>query len=140
MSSKEIRQEAVAEFVSQMSAAYRKHTGEAVREDMIAACILFDINPEVWFTDPEEALELRALVAYHKVRGTYDEALADMKKRGVFLETTATYDEAKPRIEASIRMGIAAEEDWSGPSVKPGELSDDQITWLASWLAGDGVR
>lgn len=43
------------------------------------------------------------------------------------------------RIEASIRLGIAAEEDWDGPSIKPGDLSDEQISWLASWLAGDGV-
>ncbi len=50
----------------------------------------------------------------------------------------STYEEAKPRLEASIRLGIAAEEDWPGPSVKPGDLTEEQIDWLASWLAGEG--
>lgn len=49
-----------------------------------------------------------------------------------------TYEKSKPRLEASIRMGIAAEEDWPGPSVKPGDLTEEQIDWLASWLAGEG--
>lgn len=51
-----------------------------------------------------------------------------------------TYHEAKPRILASLYMGIAAEEDWDGPSVKPGDLTEEQIDWLASWLAGDGIK
>lgn len=50
-----------------------------------------------------------------------------------------TFEESKPRIEASIHLGIGAEEDWDGPSIKPGTLTDDQLSWLASWLAGDGV-
>lgn len=49
-----------------------------------------------------------------------------------------SYDAVRARLEASIRLGIAAEEDWDGPSIKPGDLTDDQIAWLASWLAGDG--
>ncbi|MBN9214732.1 MAG: hypothetical protein J0J04_07950 [Microbacterium sp.] len=43
-------------------------------------------------------------------------------------------DEAA-RIEASIRLGIAAEEDWDGPSTKPGDLSDEQTCSLR--VAGD---
>lgn len=43
------------------------------------------------------------------------------------------------RLAASIRLGIAAEDGWDGPSIKPGQLSDDEIDWLASWLAGDGA-
>lgn len=39
----------------------------------------------------------------------------------------------------SIHLGISAEEDWDGPSVKPGDLTDAQIEWLASWLAGEGI-
>lgn len=49
------------------------------------------------------------------------------------------YSTAKAKILASIRLGIAAEEDWDGPSIKPGELPDDKIEWLAAWLAGDGI-
>lgn len=49
------------------------------------------------------------------------------------------YHESKAKIHASLQMGIAAEEDWAGPSVKPGDLTDQQVEWLASWLAGDGV-
>lgn len=28
--------------------------------------------------------------------------------------------------------------DILGPSIKPGDLTDEQIAWLASWLAGEG--
>ena len=39
----------------------------------------------------------------------------------------------------SIHLGILAEVGWDGPRIKPGQLTDDQIAWLASWLAGDGI-
>lgn len=48
------------------------------------------------------------------------------------------YEKAKGQIESSIHVGIAAEEDWDGPSVKPDDLTDKQIAWLAAWLAGEG--
>jgi hypothetical protein len=49
------------------------------------------------------------------------------------------YATAKAKILASIHLGVMAEQDWDGPSIKPGELSDDKIEWLAAWLAGDGI-
>lgn len=49
------------------------------------------------------------------------------------------YTDTVARLTASIRLGIIAEDPWDGPSIKEGELSDEQINWLASWLAGDGV-
>ena len=45
----------------------------------------------------------------------------------------------RDRLEASIRLGIEAEADWEGPSIKPGTLTDEQIHWLAAWLAGEGA-
>ena len=42
------------------------------------------------------------------------------------------------RLEASIRLGISAEEGWDGPSVKPGDLTDAQVGWLDAWMAGEG--
>lgn len=44
------------------------------------------------------------------------------------------------RIANSIRLGIQVEEDWDGPSIKPGTLTEEQIDWLGSWLAGDGIK
>lgn len=39
-----------------------------------------------------------------------------------------------------IRDGITVEEgDTHGNSIKPGTLTEEQIDWLASWLAGEGV-
>lgn len=49
------------------------------------------------------------------------------------------YDRRVAQIESSILLGIAVEQDWDGPSIKPGELTDEQIQWLARWLAGDGI-
>jgi hypothetical protein len=40
-------------------------------------------------------------------------------------------------IAMSIRVGIIAEQDWEGPSIKEGDLTEEQIDWLASWLAGE---
>lgn len=54
-------------------------------------------------------------------------------------DETATYEQTVARLTASIHLGIIAEDPWDGPSIKEGELSDEQINWLASWLAGDGV-
>jgi hypothetical protein len=42
------------------------------------------------------------------------------------------------QIAASIRLGIMAEQDWDGPSIKPGALTEEQVDWLGSWLAGEG--
>lgn len=50
-----------------------------------------------------------------------------------------SFDQDVAAVEASIRLGIAAEEDWDGPSIKPDDLTDEQIRWLASWLVGDRV-
>lgn len=49
-------------------------------------------------------------------------------------------DDAKHSLYASIQLGIDAEEEWEGPSIKPGTLTDEQVCWLASWLAGEGFR
>ena len=43
-------------------------------------------------------------------------------------------------MEFSIRLGIEAEEDWEGPSIKPGEITDAQVSWLSSWLIGEGWK
>ena len=43
------------------------------------------------------------------------------------------------RIRAAIELGIMVEEDWDGPSIKPGTLTDEQIAWLASWLSSEGI-
>ena len=48
------------------------------------------------------------------------------------------FDDTRDRMAASIRLGIAAEDVWYGPSIKAGTLTDEEIEWLASWLAGDG--
>ena len=48
------------------------------------------------------------------------------------------YNDTRDRMAASIRLGIAAEDAWDGPSIKPGTLTEDEIEWLASWLAGEG--
>ena len=48
------------------------------------------------------------------------------------------YEDICCRMAASIRLGIDAEDAWDGPSIKPGTLTDEEIEWLASWLAGDG--
>lgn len=69
-----IKKAAVAEFVGRMSASYRKHSANAVDEDMIAACIWFDIDPETWYDNPAEATELRASVAYHRTLGTFEDS------------------------------------------------------------------
>lgn len=58
---------------------------------------------------------------------------------GLLRARTATdYDGAKAALNAAIQLGIAAEEDWDGPSIKPGTLTSEQVEWLASWLAGEG--
>ncbi|MET4703071.1 hypothetical protein [Frigoribacterium sp. UYMn621] len=41
------------------------------------------------------------------------------------------------QIAASIDIGIWAEQDWDGPSIKPGKLTDDEVQWLGAWLAGE---
>ena len=41
-------------------------------------------------------------------------------------------------VEADIQLGIMAEEDWDGPSVKPGQLTNEQIARLGAWLEGCG--
>lgn len=63
---------AIVRFVQTVSAAYRKHTAEAVREDMIIACIVYGIDPNDFYSNAEEARPLRADVAYHRELGTYD--------------------------------------------------------------------
>ena len=70
---REVRKEAIVEFVGEMSAVYRKHSGEGLQEDMILACLKFDVDPAAFYDTPDSALELKALVAYHRVRGTYGE-------------------------------------------------------------------
>lgn len=70
------RKEAIAEFVGALGAYTRKHNGEACQEDKIFACIVFGVDPEVFYDSPDEARELRALVAYHRELGTYDGAEA----------------------------------------------------------------
>lgn len=49
-----------------------------------------------------------------------------------------TYEDDRARIRESIKEGIWFEQDWDGPSIKDGDLTEKQISWLASWLAGDG--
>lgn len=63
----EIEKEAIKKFVEKMSADYRKHSAVAVHEDMVSACADFGVNPESFYTLPEEALELKADVAHYKV-------------------------------------------------------------------------
>lgn len=53
-------------------------------------------------------------------------------ERDEFLET-------KARINADIHLGFNVEEDWDGPSIKPGTLTDEQVEWLSSWLTGCGL-
>lgn len=56
---------------------------------------------------------------------------------GVILEKgTAAYE-----IWAGIHLGIQAEQDSGDPNIiSPEELTNDQIAWLASWLAGEGFH
>lgn len=48
------------------------------------------------------------------------------------------FDRQIDSLSMDIRFGIMAEDDWDGPSIKPGELSPENIKWLASWLVGCG--
>lgn len=42
------------------------------------------------------------------------------------------------QIESDIHIGIVMENDWNGPSIKEGQLTGEEVRWLAIWLAGCG--
>lgn len=54
--------------------------------------------------------------------------------------TMSEFTNTVAELRADIVLGIMAEDAWDGPSVKPGDLTDDQIEWLASWMAGCGWK
>ena len=54
-----LRAEAVADFVNRQSVLYRKHSGDAVYEDMVLAVSEFGVPAEAFYDDPEEAQRLR---------------------------------------------------------------------------------
>lgn len=44
------------------------------------------------------------------------------------------------KISRALRIMINAEENWDGPSVKPNDLTSEQIDWIGAALASEGVR
>jgi hypothetical protein len=58
----------IIDFVSTVSVLYSRHSGAAVNEDMLIACVEFDIDPSAFFDSEDEARNLRAEVAAAKVR------------------------------------------------------------------------
>lgn len=77
----QVEARAIFAFVSEMSALYQKHTGEAMREDMIVACARFGVNPDWFYMDQDsgemqDALAARALradVAHYRIMHALDE-------------------------------------------------------------------
>lgn len=67
----QIRRQAIAEFIGAMSVNYLRHSGDALLEDKVFACIRFGVDPEVFYDTPVEATELKARIAYHRTMGTY---------------------------------------------------------------------
>lgn len=88
-------------------------------------------NAELMGIDPRQ-MDLMSPLAYLPMGEQMKQALTDGRIKGVT-------ELPEQKIEAAIHLGISAEEDWDGPSIKPGTLTDDQIKWLASWLVGEGV-
>lgn len=65
--------------------------------------------------------------------------LAEVEKcLGQVRRDTDRFASQASEISASIHLGIHAEEDWDGPSIKPGTLTDEQVAWLGGWLASEG--
>jgi hypothetical protein len=99
-------------------------------------------NAALMGIDPKD-MDLTSPLAYLPMGKDLRRQLEDRTVRNVdpddeSVSGNASYETAKPAIHASLYAGIAAEEDWDGPSVKPGDLTNAQVEWIASWLAGDG--
>lgn len=70
---RQVEARAICNFVSNMSADYRKHNALAVHEDLVVACAKYGVQPEWFFTDDEGNVdevgtrELRADVAHYRI-------------------------------------------------------------------------
>lgn len=75
----QVEARAIAAFVADMSADYRKHTAEGVHEDLVVSCARFGVDPKWYFTDEDGTVdetstrELRADVAYYRIMHGLDE-------------------------------------------------------------------
>lgn len=76
---KDVEARAIAAFVAYQSAEYRKHSSDAVREDMVVACARFGVDPAWFFTDEDGDVEetgtreLRADVAHYRIMHGLDD-------------------------------------------------------------------
>ena len=53
---------------------------------------------------------------------------------------TNSYERAKSDIEASLQLGIEAEQDQVGQAWLITAFSEEQVRWIAAWLAGEGFH
>ena len=60
-------QQGIADFVNRMSAEYRKHSGEAVQEDMLMAVAFFDVPPSAFYEEPHEQGVLAAKAQVYRL-------------------------------------------------------------------------
>lgn len=111
-------------------------TGKTLLSKQAAAVL--ESNAEIMGIQPHE-IDLMSPLAYLPAGSLLKETVPSVHDVSDLEFPETDYDQSKRRIEADIRLGVAAEEDWDGPSVKPGALTDEQISWLASWLAGCGL-
>lgn len=88
--------------------------------------------------EPSE-MDLMSPLAYLPMGEKMKRELQDKTVSQVHEVSGNDHHASKAKIIASLHMGIDAEENWDGPSVKPGDLTDAQIEWVAAWLVGDGV-
>lgn len=93
-----------------------------------AASALVD-NANLLGIDPQD-MDLTSPLAYLPM----GQELRDL------LEAEVKPENPVAKIKTAILVGIQAEEDWDGPSIKSGVLTDEQIEWLASWLASEGIK
>lgn len=95
-------------------------------------------NAALMGIEPRE-MDLTSPLAYLPMGSELKEFL-ETKAVSKVTEIPETFEEISSRLTSHIHLGIAAEEDWDGPSIKPGTLTNEQIAWLGSWLAGCGVK
>lgn len=52
---------------------------------------------------------------------------------------SARYDDAKARIASSLTMGVTVEADDPNLEAIVSAITPEQVEWIASWLAGEGI-
>jgi hypothetical protein len=59
----------IADFVGRMSADYRKHSGDAVHEDMLMAVAYFNVPPSAFYEDAHDRDALQARAEVYRLTG-----------------------------------------------------------------------